>query len=66
MLLDMNSLQRLTNSVLGPFFGFWEQFAWIGHATHVIKTPGLDQQLMPVAAGLGMSLPIIKVTNPMY
>lgn len=57
----MEFLQTVTNSTLGPFFGFFEQFAWIGHATHVIRLPGLDAKLAPVAASIGMSLPIIKV-----
>jgi hypothetical protein len=61
-MISMDVLQSITNSTLGPFFGFFEQFAWMGHATHVIKLPALDAQLAPVAASLGMGLPVIKVS----
>jgi D-alanyl-lipoteichoic acid acyltransferase DltB (MBOAT superfamily) len=51
---------------LGDLFSFLESFAWIGTSTHIIKLPGLDAQIQPIADSLGMQLPLIKYTVSLF
>ena len=43
-----------------PLFDFLESYAWIGHSTYVLKVPGVDAAIAPVADGMGMDMSLIK------
>ena len=47
--------------ILDPIVAFLESLAFLGVKTHVCKLPFLDSKIQPIADGLGMGLPLIKV-----
>ena len=54
-------IQNIANQTIGPIFDSLEKLSWLGTSTHFIKFPFLDEKLAPIAVGLGMGLPVIKV-----
>ena len=57
----MDNLQNVANLTIGPVVDALEKLSWLGSSSHFIKLPFVDEKLVPVAASLGMGLPVIKV-----
>mmetsp|Transcript_2184 Transcript_2184/g.2278 ORF Transcript_2184/g.2278 Transcript_2184/m.2278 type:complete len:511 (-) Transcript_2184:102-1634(-) len=62
----MEAVLEFGREYIGLFFDTLESYSWIGVSTHVVHLDALDAQLLPVADGLGMQLPLIKYTLSLF
>lgn len=56
----MKDMVDLFEPYLGQFFEFFSRLEAIGEVTNVVHLPELDAKLDPIAASMGMQLPVIK------
>ncbi len=62
MVGGFDSVQRRAMEILDHFFGFLEQYAWIGSATQFVHLENtLDIHVQKVADAIGMQLCLTKV-----
>ena len=59
-----NVAHPLVVQILDPIVAFLESLAYLGVKSHICKLPFLDSKIQPIADGLGMGLPLIKVFHP--
>lgn len=59
-------LQGMVNGVLDPIVTMLESMSWIGTSLTFVDLPMVDNQIMPLATGLGMNLVLMKYTLSLF
>mmetsp|Transcript_31851 Transcript_31851/g.23568 ORF Transcript_31851/g.23568 Transcript_31851/m.23568 type:complete len:539 (+) Transcript_31851:74-1690(+) len=63
---EWDAVSQTVIKALAPAVEAVNQFSFIGEATHFVKTPNMDAQLLPTASSLGMDVMLFKYTISLF